>query len=138
MNIIGEVKLWAGEFEPAGWTFCDGKALLVSDFLDLYSVIGQTYANPSLLIPSTYFRVPCMDNVLTKPYEPRGIGDPIIYRLNYIICYEGYMTLEQRVKNYKLLELSPDTVQESVTKLDSTFVEKKTSLRFKGRRTDLD
>ena len=40
---IGEVKLFAGNFEPPGWMICDGRLLAISEHLALFEVIGTTY-----------------------------------------------------------------------------------------------
>lgn len=40
---VGEIRCFAGDFEPVGWLFCDGRQLQVSDYPALYSIIGQIY-----------------------------------------------------------------------------------------------
>ncbi|UTW59408.1 phage tail protein [Kordiimonas sp. SCSIO 12603] len=40
---IGEVRLWAGNFAPKNWAFCDGQVLRAEDNQMLFSVIGATY-----------------------------------------------------------------------------------------------
>jgi microcystin-dependent protein len=41
--IVGEVRLFAGEGAPAGWTPCNGQAVDIRKYAGLYSVIGTTY-----------------------------------------------------------------------------------------------
>ena len=123
MNIIGEVKLWAGNFEPPGWTFCDGKFLSLTEFVDLYSVIGSDFADLRRTPPAGYFALPIIGDLET------GSGTP----LRYIICYDGYLGLEQKIKNFKNKESSPDDVASVVAKLDLTYVDKNTSYKFKNR-----
>lgn len=123
MNIVGEVKLWAGNFEPPGWTFCDGKFLRLSDFVDLYSVIGSDFNDVRRTPPTGYFTLPIIEDVVTGPGTP----------LRYIICYEGYLGLEQRIKNFKNKESSPDDVASVVTRLDLTYVEKNVASKYKNR-----
>jgi len=53
--------------------------------------------------------------------------------LKYIICYEGYLGLEQRIKNFKNKESSPDDVASVVTRLDLTYVEKNVASKYKNR-----
>lgn len=40
---IGIVKLFAGNFAPRGWAFCDGSLLSISQNTALFSIIGTTY-----------------------------------------------------------------------------------------------
>jgi microcystin-dependent protein len=40
---VGEIRLFAGNFEPAGWMFCDGRELQIVDHVPLFSLIGTTY-----------------------------------------------------------------------------------------------
>ncbi|MBV7327265.1 tail fiber protein [Chloroflexi bacterium TSY] len=42
-GFIGEVKLFAGNFAPRNWAFCDGTTLMIKDNTSLFSVIGTTY-----------------------------------------------------------------------------------------------
>ncbi|MGQ2983958.1 phage tail protein [Flavobacterium sp.] len=39
----GIVKLFAGNFAPRGWMFCEGQLLSTHRFGDLFSLIGTTY-----------------------------------------------------------------------------------------------
>jgi microcystin-dependent protein len=40
---IGEIRMFGGNFAPAGWMFCDGQLLDISTNDVLFSVIGTTY-----------------------------------------------------------------------------------------------
>jgi len=40
---IGEIKMFAGNFAPAGWAFCDGQILSISEYETLFNLIGTTY-----------------------------------------------------------------------------------------------
>jgi microcystin-dependent protein len=40
---IGEIRIFAGNFAPAGWAFCDGSLLAISQFDALFILIGTTY-----------------------------------------------------------------------------------------------
>lgn len=39
----GEIRLFAGNFEPSGWMICDGRLLPISEHMALFEVIGTTY-----------------------------------------------------------------------------------------------
>jgi microcystin-dependent protein len=40
---IGEIRMFAGNFAPAGWMFCDGQLLPISEYDTLFVLIGTTY-----------------------------------------------------------------------------------------------
>lgn len=40
---VGEIRMFAGNFAPYGWAFCDGQLLRISDFETLYSLVGTMY-----------------------------------------------------------------------------------------------
>ncbi|WP_435353934.1 tail fiber protein [Emticicia sp. SJ17W-69] len=39
----GEITMFAGNFAPMGWAFCDGQLLLISENPALFSILGTTY-----------------------------------------------------------------------------------------------
>jgi microcystin-dependent protein len=43
MAFIGEIRLFAGNFAPAGWMFCEGQLLPISENDALFILIGTTY-----------------------------------------------------------------------------------------------
>lgn len=40
---IAEIRIFAGNFAPRGWAFCDGQLLPISQNSALFSLIGTTY-----------------------------------------------------------------------------------------------
>lgn len=40
---VGEIRMFAGNFAPRGWAFCDGQLLAVSQNDALFSLLGTTY-----------------------------------------------------------------------------------------------
>lgn len=40
---VGEIRMFAGNFAPAGWMFCDGQLLPISENETLFNLIGTTY-----------------------------------------------------------------------------------------------
>lgn len=40
---IGEIKLFAGNFAPRGWAFCNGQLLSIAQNTALFSILGTTY-----------------------------------------------------------------------------------------------
>lgn len=51
---VGEIRIVAGNFAPAGWMFCDGQLLPISENETLFQLIGTTYGGDG----ETTFAVP--------------------------------------------------------------------------------
>jgi len=41
--LLGEVRIFAGNFAPRGWAFCDGQLLSIAQNTALFSLLGTTY-----------------------------------------------------------------------------------------------
>lgn len=40
---VGEIRMFAGNFEPVGWKFCEGQLLSIAENSTLFQLIGTTY-----------------------------------------------------------------------------------------------
>jgi microcystin-dependent protein len=40
---VGEIRMFAGNFAPAGWMFCEGQLIPISENETLFQLIGTTY-----------------------------------------------------------------------------------------------
>jgi microcystin-dependent protein len=40
---IGQIRIFAGNFAPVGWLFCDGSLLSIDEYQALYALLGTTY-----------------------------------------------------------------------------------------------
>ena len=40
---VGEIRMFGGNFAPAGWMFCEGQLLAISEYDTLFQLIGTTY-----------------------------------------------------------------------------------------------
>jgi len=40
---VGEIRMFGGNFAPAGWFFCDGSLLPISEYETLFNLIGTTF-----------------------------------------------------------------------------------------------
>ena len=40
---VGEIRMFAGNFAPAGWAFCEGQQLAIAENDVLFQLIGTTY-----------------------------------------------------------------------------------------------
>jgi microcystin-dependent protein len=43
LPFIGEIRMFAGNFAPAGWMFCDGQIMPIAENETLFNLIGTTY-----------------------------------------------------------------------------------------------
>lgn len=60
-NEVGMITLFAGNYAPANYAFCDGQLLSKNDFPELFAVIGTTYGgdgNPMFALPDLRGRIP--------------------------------------------------------------------------------
>jgi microcystin-dependent protein len=60
-NFIGEIRMFAGNFAPAGWEFCDGQELAIAENESLFALIGTTYGGDgqeTFALPNLQSRVP--------------------------------------------------------------------------------
>jgi len=60
-SYYGEIRMFAGNFAPAGWAFCDGAVLPISENETLFNLIGTTYGGDgqsTFQLPDLRGRVP--------------------------------------------------------------------------------
>ena len=108
---IGEIRMFAGNFAPVGWQFCNGQSLPISENETLFQLIGTTYGGDgqaTFALPNLQSRVPLH----------RGNGpDGVTYQLAEMAGTESVTLTTQQipVHNHALVvstdsatELSPD------------------------------
>ncbi len=70
----GEIILFAGDFAPLGWAFCDGRLLNVAEYSQLFSLIGTAYGGDGVTtfaLPDLRGRVPVHQSTET-PLASKG------------------------------------------------------------------
>jgi len=58
---LGEIRMFAGNFAPSGWQFCNGQTLAISQYTALFAIIGTTYGGngtTTFQLPNLQGRVP--------------------------------------------------------------------------------
>ncbi len=58
---VGEIKMFAGNFAPRGWAFCDGQLMAVSQNDALFSLLGTIYGGDgrtTFALPDMRSRIP--------------------------------------------------------------------------------
>lgn len=73
---VGEIRMFAGNFAPLGWAFCDGQLLAVSQNDALFSLLGTIYGGDgrtTFALPDVRGRIPL--HAGTGPgLSPRRLG----------------------------------------------------------------
>jgi microcystin-dependent protein len=72
---VGEIRMFAGDFEPYGWRFCDGRLLLIAEYETLFQLIGTTYGGDgqeTFGLPDLRGRIPFHPASTLQLGEPRG------------------------------------------------------------------
>jgi microcystin-dependent protein len=68
---VGEIRMFAGNFPPNGWKFCDGSPMPISENDVLFQLIGTTYGGDgeeTFNLPNLQSRVP-----IHKGTGPSGV-----------------------------------------------------------------
>jgi microcystin-dependent protein len=58
---VGEIRMFGGNFAPAGWMFCDGQLLSIAENEVLFALIGTTYGGDgenTFALPDLRGRIP--------------------------------------------------------------------------------
>lgn len=58
---VGEIRMFGGNFAPAGWAFCEGQLLAISENETLFQLIGTTYGGDgqsTFALPDLRGRIP--------------------------------------------------------------------------------
>lgn len=58
---VGEIRMFAGNFNPSGWMFCEGQLLPISENETLFQLIGTTYGGDgesTFALPDLRGRIP--------------------------------------------------------------------------------
>ena len=73
---VGEIAMFAGNYAPVGWMFCDGSELPIRDYQALFSLLSTTYGGNG----TTTFKLPDLRGRLPMGFgsapglTPRQIG----------------------------------------------------------------
>ncbi|REE80357.1 microcystin-dependent protein [Lutibacter oceani] len=70
--LMGTIQIFAGNFPPRGWAFCDGQLLAISGNSALFSILGTTYGGDG----RTTFALPDLrGRELIGPRRGPGLSD---------------------------------------------------------------
>jgi Phage Tail Collar Domain len=69
---LGEIKLFAGNYAPLGWEFCNGQLLTIADHSALFAIIGTYYGGNG----TTHFGLPDLRGAAAVGFgTPAGGGN---------------------------------------------------------------
>ena len=75
---VGEIRMFGGNFAPAGWMFCDGQLLPISENETLFNLIGTTYGGDgeeTFALPDLQGRLPIHQGNSFILAETGGVED---------------------------------------------------------------
>jgi microcystin-dependent protein len=58
---VGEIRMFGGNFAPAGWMLCQGQVVPIDQYDTLYNLIGTTYGGDgqsTFALPNLQGRLP--------------------------------------------------------------------------------
>lgn len=106
MPYIGEIRMFAGTFAPAGWMLCQGQPLPIAGNEQLFTWIGTTYGGDG----ETTFNLPNLSSRVPMHY---GTGpDGITYQLGEMAGTEQETLTVQQIPNHShplIASLNPAT-----------------------------
>jgi microcystin-dependent protein len=73
---IGEIRMFGGSFPPAGWAFCNGATMPISENETLFQLIGTTYGGDgqeTFNLPDLQSRVPVHMNASYALAQQGGV-----------------------------------------------------------------
>jgi microcystin-dependent protein len=76
---LGEIRMFGGNFGPAGWMVCQGQLLPISEYDTLFNLIGTTYGGDgqdTFALPDLQGRLPVHMGKGPNITQPYVIGQP--------------------------------------------------------------
>src|SRR5262245_16375038 len=104
---IGEIRIFAGNFPPNGWMFCDGQLIPISENDALFNLIGTTYGGDgqeTFALPNLQSRIPLhagLRDGRTRQIGETGGVEEVTLSVNQIPAHRHSVTVvtEQGDKN---------------------------------------
>ena len=75
---VGEIRMFAGNFPPVGWMFCDGQQMPIAENEVLFQLIGTTYGGDgqeTFNLPNLQSRIPLHMGTSTASGTTYQIGE---------------------------------------------------------------
>ena len=78
---VGEIRMFGGNFAPAGWQFCEGQLLPISENETLFQLIGTTYGGDgetTFSLPDLRGRLPIHQGNSVILAESGGVEEVVL------------------------------------------------------------
>lgn len=106
-GFLGDIRMTGGSYTPENWMFCQGQTLNISDFPDLYNIVGTLYGGDG----QTTFRLPDLQGRV-----PLGSGSNRGYPQGYSGGSEKeLLTGEQLPQHTHEAKISPPELKGTVS-----------------------
>ncbi|MDF1606912.1 tail fiber protein [Hoeflea sp. YIM 152468] len=120
---VGEIRMFAGNFAPRGWAFCDGQLLAVSQNDALFSLLGTIYGGDGRTtfgLPDMRGRLPIHaghgPGLSERRLGAKGGAETVTLTVNQLASHTHQMQASASLGN------SPDPVTRVVGRAASFFV----------------
>jgi microcystin-dependent protein len=92
---VGEIRIFAGNFPPVGWMFCDGNQLPISENETLFQLIGTTYGGDG----QSTFNLPNLQSLIPLHFGTSS-SSGVNYQLAEMAGVETVTLTTQQIPNH--------------------------------------
>jgi microcystin-dependent protein len=129
---VGEIRMFAGNFAPNGWMFCEGQTLPISENDVLFQLIGTTYGGDG----ESTFNLP---NLASRVPIHMGTGpDGTTYQLGEMAGTEQETLTVQQIPNHTHPLTTSNVLGDSLTPVGNMLAQPRGGvlLYYEGGATD--
>lgn len=90
---MGEIRMFAGNFAPVDWAFCDGQLLSINQYQALYALIGSQYGGDAVTtfgLPDLRGRLPIHQGTnagVTYPFAQKAGTENVSLQLSELAMH---------------------------------------------------
>lgn len=102
-GFVGEIRMFGGNFAPAGWAFCDGQLLPISENETLFTLIGTTYGGDgqeTFALPNLQGRLPLhqgSDGGVTYQLAEEGGVESVTLTVNQMPAHSHALSMSATI-----------------------------------------
>lgn len=122
---VGEIRMFAGNFAPLGWAFCQGQLLPISENDTLFNLIGTTYGGDgqeTFALPNLASRVPI--------HQFQGPGLPTNYQIGQMLGVEQVTLTVQQIPNHTHPMLASTSVADQTVATNQVLANSSTAMMY--------
>lgn len=106
LPFVGEIRMFAGNFPPSGWLFCEGQTLPISENEVLFQLIGTTYGGDgetTFNLPDLQGRTPIHhgtgQGLSPRTFAEAGGVEQVTLTTNQIPAHSHPMVVSEAIAN---------------------------------------